>query len=125
MLSINSTFFIKYEVFTHEAIKRVLSLPMRHSNIHVLYVPASLKKNRTTMLKSLSILEKMNPDNTNIFASNIIDKYENQPDNLHSIYLADSTSSYVNRKAGHLLTDEIKSYTVPVSNLDYVELIQI
>ena len=54
MLSIGNTFLTKREVSTHEAIKRVLSLPMRHSNIEVLYVPTGLKKNRTRMLKSLS-----------------------------------------------------------------------
>ena len=49
---------------------------MRHSSIDVLYVPTSLEKNRNRMLKSLLILKKMHPDDTNIFASNIIDKYE-------------------------------------------------
>ena len=73
---------IKREVATHEAIKRVLHLPMRHSNIDILYIPAGLKKNRTRMLKSLSTLEKMRRDDTNVFAPNIIDKYENRPDNL-------------------------------------------
>ena len=75
--SIGNTFLTKREVSTHEAIKSVLSLPMRHSNIDVLYVHAGLKKNRTRMLKSLSFLEKMHPDDTNIFASNIIGKHEN------------------------------------------------
>ena len=77
MLSIGNTFLTKCKVSTLAAIKRVLSLPMRHSNIDVLYVPAGLKKNITRMLKSLSTLEKMHPDDTNVFASNIIDKYEN------------------------------------------------
>ena len=47
MFSIGNIFLTKCEVSTHEPIKRVLSLPMRHSNIDVLYVPTSLKKNRT------------------------------------------------------------------------------
>ena len=38
-------FLTKLEVSTHEAIKRVLSLHTRHSNIDVLYVPAGLRKN--------------------------------------------------------------------------------
>ena len=59
MLSIGNMFLTKCEVFTHEAIKRVLFLPMRHSNIDALYVPTNLK---SRMLKSLSILEKMDPD---------------------------------------------------------------
>ena len=41
----------------------------------------------------------MHPDDENVFASNIIDKYENQPDNLHSMCLADFASSYVSKKA--------------------------
>ena len=75
MLSIGNAFLTKHEASTHEAIKRVLSSSMRHSNIDVLFVPTSLKKNRTRMLKSLSILEKIHPDDTNVFASNFIDKY--------------------------------------------------
>ena len=52
MLSIGNTFLTKREVSTHEVIKRVLSLPMRHSNIDVLYVLNVLTKNKTRMLMS-------------------------------------------------------------------------
>ena len=124
MLCVSNTFLAEREVSTYEAIKRVLSLPMRHSNIDVLYVPTCLKTNRTRMLKSLSVLEKMHPDNTNVFASNIIDKYENRPNNLHSVCLSDFASSYISKKADDLPIepDEIKSYTVPVSNINDVKL---
>ena len=88
----------KHEVSTHEAIIRVLSLPMRHSNIDVSYIPTGLKKNRTRMLKSLSTLEKVHPDDAIVFASNIFEKYENLPDNLHLMCLADFASSYVSEK---------------------------
>ena len=71
MFSIGNTFLSKGKVSTDKAIKRVLALPMRHSNIDVLYVPIGLKKNRTRML------EKMHPNVTNVFASNIIGKYKN------------------------------------------------
>ena len=47
MLSIGNIFLTKCEVSTHEVIKRVLFLLLRHSNIGILYVPTSLKKNRT------------------------------------------------------------------------------
>ena len=75
---------------------------MRYSNIDLLYVPTGLKKVRTRMFKSLSTLEKMHPDDTNVFASNIIGKYKNQPNNLHSMCLADFASSYVSKKADDL-----------------------
>ena len=45
MFSIGNTFLAKREVSTHEAIKTVLTLRMKHSNIDVLYVPTSLKNN--------------------------------------------------------------------------------
>ena len=114
----------KRKVSTHEVIKRVLSLPMRYSNIDVLYVPTCLTKIRTRILKLLSILEEMHPDDTNIFASNIIEKHENQPNNLHSICLGDFISSYVTKKTNDLPIepDEIKSYTVSVYNVNDVEL---
>ena len=120
MLCIGNIFLTKCEVSTHEAIKRVLFLPMRHSNIDVLYVRTGLKKNRTRMLKSLSILEKMHPDDTNVFASNIIGKYENRPNNLQSLCLADFSSSNLSKKVDDLPIepDEIKSYTVPLSNIE-------
>ena len=60
----------------------MLYLPLKHSNIDVLYVSASLKTNRTRRLDSLSILEKKDPNHTNAFASNIIDKYENRLNKL-------------------------------------------
>ena len=66
----------------------------------------------------------MHPDDTKIFASNIIDKYGNLPDNLHSVCLADFASSYVTKKVDDLPVerDEINSCTVPVSNINDVQL---
>ena len=40
----------------------------------------------------------MHLDDTSVFASNIIGKYENRLDNLDSICLADFASSYVSKK---------------------------
>ena len=124
MFSIGNTFLTKRKVSTHEAIKRVLALPMRHLNIDVLYVSSGLKNNRTRMVKSLSILEETHPNVTNILECNIIDKYENRLDNLHSMCLGDIGSSYVTKKADDLPIEpvEIKSYTVSLSNIDDVKL---
>ena len=124
MLSVSNTSLNKRKVSTHEGIRGVFSLPMRHSYIDDLYFPTGLKNNRTRMLKSLSILEKMYANGTNVSASNIICKYENRPDNLHSVWLPDLVSSYVSKKADDMPIepDEIKSYTVPVSNINDAKL---
>ena len=123
MHSIGNIFLTKHEVSTHEAIKKVLPLQMRHSNIDVLYVPTGLKRNRTKMLKSQSLLQKMHPEDTNVFASNIIDNHENRPDDLHSLCLADFASNDVSKTSGNVAveTDDIKTYTIPVSNIDDIE----
>ena len=64
------------------------------------------------MFKSLSILEKMHLGDTNVFASNIIDKYKNRPNDLHLLCLADFAFSYISKKAVDVPVepDEIKSY---------------
>ena len=61
----------------------------------------------------------MHPDDTNVFAPNFINKYNNQPDNLHSMCLIDFASSCISKKANDLPieSDEIKNYTAPVSNV--------
>ena len=44
--AIGNVFITKREVSTHEAIKRVLSLPLRTSNIGVIYIPNAQKKKK-------------------------------------------------------------------------------
>ena len=79
------------------------------------------------MSKSLLISEKMCPGDTNIFAFNIVDKYENGWDNIHPMCLADFPSNYVSKKADDLLIKlfKWKAILLPVSNIDDVRLIQI
>lgn len=44
------------------------------------------------------ILDNMDPEDTNIQAPNIIDRYENCRDNLDDIYFADFTATYIYKK---------------------------
>ena len=39
----------------------------------MLYVPNGVKKNRTTILKPQSVLEIMHPEDTNVFASSVLE----------------------------------------------------
>ena len=87
--SIGNVFITKREVSTHEAIKRVLSLSMRTSNIDTIYIDTGIKKNRTRILKSQSVLQTMDPEDNNAYATNIIDKYANRPDVLEQMCYAD------------------------------------
>ena len=82
---IGNVFLTKQEVSTCEAIKSVLSLSMRTSNIDVIYLDTGFKKNRTRILKPQSLLDIMDPENTNVYATNIIEKYTNHPDDLEQL----------------------------------------
>ena len=59
------------------------------------------------MLKLQSVLKKIHREDTNVFASNIIDKYENRPDDLHSLCLADFASNYVSKKSDDVLVGQM------------------
>ena len=118
MQSIGNIIITKREVSTHEAVKRVLSLPLRLSNIDVMYIPTGLKKNRTRMLKSQAVLEFMDAEDTNAYALNLLDKYENRPDELEQMCLADFCTNYISTKARQATPEDIESYTEAVSGIN-------
>ena len=120
---IGNVVLTKREVSTHEAVKRVLSLPMRTSNIDTIYINTGIKKDRTGILKSRSILQTMEPEHTNVYATNIIEKYANRPDDLEQMCYADFATNYVSKKADEVQveSEEIKNYTMPVSAICEVE----
>ena len=51
------------------------------------------------MQKITISFRKMHPGDTNVFASNIIDKYEDRPDDLHSLCLADFAYNFISKKS--------------------------
>ena len=63
---IENIFLMKREVSYHEAAKSELSLHICSSNIATEFVLAGLKKHRMRILKSPVVLDKMDPEDTNI-----------------------------------------------------------
>ena len=65
----------------------------------------------------------MNPEDNNVYATNIIDKYANRPDVLEQMCYADFATNYVSKKVDEVQveSEDIKSYTMPVSAIDEVE----
>ena len=110
------------EVSTHEAIARTISLPLRHSNIDVQYVPTGLKDKITRMLKPKVITDMIDdPDSTDVYIPNILDKYAKRPDSLQDMCLADFASEYRNESTTNPKRDDenIKNYSEPIS--DFVD----
>ena len=123
MRVIGNVLTTKREMSTFEAITRVLSLPMRTSNIATLYIPTGLKRNRTRMLKCQSALDMMHPDDTNIYTTNMLEKYACRPDDLEEMCYADFATNYISIKAKDMKIDseDIRNYTTSVSTIEDVE----
>ena len=113
----------KRETSLHEAIMRVLSMPLRRSNNDVVFVPTGDPKKRCRVLKSPTVLQRMlknNPDDLNIFAANIFDKYAARPDHLEDLCLADFVSTYKHFRSGE--PDPEQQFFQLVT--DYAELLK-
>ena len=65
--AIGNTFLQSREVSQHEAIARLISIPLRESNITVKYIPTGLEKDRTRMVKFNKQLEKLHDKDKNVF----------------------------------------------------------
>ena len=121
--AMGNVFITKREVSTDEAIVRTLSLPMRSSKIDTVFVLTGKKENRIRALKSRTTLENMHPDDENIYAPNILDKYAHRPDRpteMNNMCLADFATMYVHHKAYEPVidSDDIRNYVTDVSAID-------
>ena len=63
---VGNVFLTKHEVSTHEAIKQILFLPLRSSNISCDFVFTDPSEKGLKVLKPQDILQKMHPEDTNI-----------------------------------------------------------
>ena len=97
LMKIGDVFLAKREIAIHEAALRFLSGPFRRLNIFVLYIPSGPQKDRIRILKSRDILSRMDAKDTNVFATNMIEKYVNHPHTLEDMCYADFTTSYISK----------------------------
>lgn len=94
------------EVSQHECIIKALSIPLRRSNTTVVYIPTDKPENRTRILKSKAVLDKMESDETDIYVAGVHEKYPARPDNLDNLSLADFVANYVTTSITTQANDE-------------------
>ena len=121
--AIGNQFITKREVSCHEAIMRVLSMPLRRSNNDVLYVPTGEKKHRTRVLKPQHQLDQMDPEDEDVFALNMLDRYANRPDNLENMCYASFASNYKQKSVENANIDDDDTIgSILKSVAGYIEL---
>ena len=93
MKKLTGTFFNHRQVSVQEAIYRATKMPLVYSSRGFVFVPAH--SNSCRFLKSQKILKEMDPEDDNIYMSNLADKYFDRPDDPEfDICLADFSSQY-------------------------------
>ena len=99
--SIGSVFLKSREVSEHEAVARLCGLPLRSSNTNVVFVPTGLPENRTRIFKPFYEINSLSDEDTNVFATNMIDRYQNRPKELNDCCLADFVANFCSSRSGN------------------------
>ena len=116
--AIGNVFITAREVSFQESTYHLLSHPFRRSNVDVQYIATGPKKQRTRVLKPRAVLETMDDDDTDVFAVGPIEKYENRPDVLEEMCLADFITNYRHKSttdADSVEENTIEGYFKPVA----------
>ena len=108
---LGSVFLNHREVSAQEAVYRILSLPLKQLSRKVVFVNASPKEERVTLLKPTSQLENMDEESEDIYQTSLIDRYAARPDSLYDMCLAEFAANYTTRSGQEL--DEETSDVLP------------
>ena len=96
--AVGNKFLNAVEISAQEACYILLQLCMRKSSRQVVFVNTNLPEERVFLLKPQSVIENMDDDDENIEARGLITRYEERPDSLENICLADFACWYSENK---------------------------
>ena len=77
-----------------ESVMRILSMWLMKKSRKVMRVNCEMKGNRVSLPKSQEQLSKMDDDETNVFATSVIDRYAARPNDLKEMCLASFAVNY-------------------------------
>ncbi|XP_050303297.1 uncharacterized protein LOC126741056 isoform X3 [Anthonomus grandis grandis] len=92
--SLAAAFLNASEVSAQEAAYSVLQLPMHDTCTSYVYIHTNPIRERTKMLKPLAQLKEMDNDDPNIYCDGLIEHYEQRPDEMENICLAEFAAYY-------------------------------
>ena len=97
--AVGNKFLNAVEISAQEACYILLQLCMRKSSRQVIFVNTNLPEDRVFLLKPQSVIENMDDDDENVESRGLITRYEERPDSLENICLADFACWYTENKA--------------------------
>ena len=94
MKKIKKEFLGKRAFGCPESVMRILSMWLMKKSRKVVTVNCEMKENRVSLPKSQEQLSKMDDDETNVFATSVIDRYAARPNDLKEMCLASFAVNY-------------------------------
>jgi len=91
---VGSCFLTNREVSAQEAVYHLLSLPLRQSTCHVVFINSGSPQTRVAMLRPPAELLDRDDDDQDVLQHNLIDRYAARPQQLDSLCLADFAATY-------------------------------
>lgn len=91
---VGNKFLNAVELSAQEAAYICLQLPMRRASRQCMFINTSPPEGRVTLLKPAKILESLNDEDEDIECSNILKRYEDRPQELENISLAEFCAWY-------------------------------
>ena len=82
------------EISAQAVVYHILSIPLSINSRSTVSINTNRPEDRTSMLKSDEILEKLEPDSKDVFVEGLFDMYLNRPDEMTNACLADFASLY-------------------------------
>ena len=92
---VGSAFLTHREIVSQEAVYRILSMPLKQLSRGIVFINTNPKNERIAVLKNKNMLSNLHDDDTNVFCTNLIDRYQHRPQTLHSMCLAEFAATYV------------------------------
>lgn len=114
---VGNKFLNAVELSAQEAAYICLQLPMRRASRQCMFINTSPPEGRVTLLKPAKILESLNDEDEDIECSNILKRYEDRPQELENISLAEFCAWYSMEEAKKKTCSRGSSRTKTVDNL--------
>ena len=111
---VGSVFLTHREVSAQEAVYRILSIPMKQLSRSVVFVDTNAHNERIAVLKDNSALSQLDDNDTNVFKTSLIDRYQHRPQKLRTMCLAEFAASYVTNY--HVDNSDISSSRIALTN---------
>ncbi|GBN96651.1 hypothetical protein AVEN_237179-1 [Araneus ventricosus] len=88
LTAVANQFINSVEISAQEAAWSILESPMSKMSEDSIFIPTFRQEERTRMVKSQDVLNKLDPNSRDVYESNIIDYYTKRPKSLEQDCLA-------------------------------------